>query len=73
MDDRQQKQAMAKRLAPRLVGKTKEFAQRQCEQFGLTLRYISIDGKACITTRDIRVDRISARVVNDSITEADVG
>lgn len=73
MDTLAIKNAMAVRLAPRLINMSRKFAELQCQRLGLALRCLEIDGEACMVTADVRSDRISLKIKDDLVIEATVG
>ena len=54
-------------FAMTLIGKPYEEAKALAEQRGLVIRRTSINGKACVGTRDWRRDRINVSVVDGQI------
>lgn len=61
------------KLAVDVVGRSIEDATHLCNQHGFTLRFLHIDGRACMITADCRMDRISASASQGKIIAAAVG
>ena len=53
-----------------LVGHTEEEAQLTAENHGLTVRILSVNGKAGIGTRDHRLDRVNFALVDGKVVRA---
>lgn len=60
-------------LVEDVVGMTEAEAQAAVEEAGFTFRVISRDGEGLPATADYRTDRISATVVDGTVTEASIG
>jgi len=56
-------------ISKRIIGMTVDSARDQLSQSGWTLRLVSVDGKNCVGTCDLRRERINARSEAGRITE----
>ena len=56
-------------IAKRIIGMQVDDARKQLEESGWSLRLVSIDGKGCVGTCDVRRDRINVKARNGIVTE----
>ena len=62
-----------KELLESLIGKTKEDAQKLCDENRFKMRVIREDSNNYKITLDCRFDRINIRLDNNLVTSCDVG
>lgn len=66
-------EAIGKRLARQVIGKTFQDAKGWCAHLGYSIRATSIDGVPQIVDQSIRPDRLSCHVRRSRVIEASVG
>ena len=56
-------------IAKKIIGMSVDTAREQLEENGWSLRLVCVDGKGCICTHDLRMDRINVKSESGIVTE----
>lgn len=73
MDKYKELRNKALKVAAEIKGMSPDAAACHCNINGLTCRIVSLDGKACMVTADVRMDRIGFVVEHNKVVGVQLG